>query len=111
MTESKTRIAVRRALAGEPVAQLAAELGLYASGIHRAVAKEREVKRCPTCARTLPKGFATPPSPAQAAYAESATLAADIRAGGSRRNSARATLRELQALLERADKAQPGEAY
>lgn len=74
MTESKTRIAVRRALAGEPVAQLAAELGLYASGIHRAVAKEREVKRCPTCARVLPKGFATPPTPAQAAYAEAATL-------------------------------------
>lgn len=55
--DSRTSQAVRRALDGERVRDLARELDLSESAIYAAVKREREKKTCPCCGRVVREGF------------------------------------------------------
>lgn len=52
--DSRTGQAVRRAMAGERVRDLARELDLSESAIYAAVKREREKRFCPCCGSLVP---------------------------------------------------------
>lgn len=52
--DSRTSQAVRRAMAGERVRDLARELDLSESAVYAAVKRERDRQECPCCGSTVP---------------------------------------------------------
>lgn len=57
MNESKTMQAVRRALAGERVRDVARDLDLSESAVYAALKRERASERCPCCGQVVRDGF------------------------------------------------------